>query len=169
MLLIATAQRARAGTLLTPRQREGAELCHESPKAGYASSACPPGLQLERMFNGFSVFFPQAKTLPASTDLRHVLQGVGFHILQGTGFHVLQGVGFHDLHWSSLVPCSPLLPTPGPSQDACLSLSTSRGGAACRTQSQPCSKEPRCPLSSCWMLSPSDLSQNWLKKRGNLP
>lgn len=158
MLLIATAQRARAGTLLTPRQREGAELCHESPKAGYASSACPPGLQLERMFNGFSVFFPQAKTLPASTDLRHVLQGVGFHILQGTGFHVLQGVGFHDLHWSSLVPCSPLLPTPGPSQDACLSRfprpeeEQLAGPKASRARKNHAAHFPRagcCPLQTC--------------------
>jgi len=129
------------------------EVCHESPKVGCASSACVPGLQLGRMFIGFSVFLPQAKTLPASTGMRHVLQGGG-----STSPVTISGALFH-----SAPHAQPQSECPAPSPSA------TQGGAACRTQSQLCLNELHCPLFSRWRLSPSYSSQSWLKKRENLP
>lgn len=85
---------------------EGAEVCHESPKVGCASSACPRQLQLGTMYNRFSVFLPQVKTLPASAGVRHILQGVGTHILQGVAIHTSAG------HLQCSAPlCTPCLAT----------------------------------------------------------
>lgn len=108
-----------------------------------------------------SVFLLLAKTLPASTGVRHVIQGVGIHIFQDRGFHTSTN------HPQGLVllcsQCLAISRTP-----VSLSLS-SQGGAMCTTQSQPCLNEPHYQLSLCGMLIPSDLSKSCLSQRENPP
>lgn len=130
-------------------QLEGVEVCHESPKVGCASSACPPRLKLRRMFNGFRVFLPR---------LNHSL-------LQQAWDTSSRELGFHTS--TGRVQC------PVPLCSPCLAAARTSGylpPCIPRTSSRQDSKWAviewtTLTFSLHWMLLPSDLSQSCLKKR----
>lgn len=129
-LLIATAQPSRTGIPLTPTGWRVWRFAMSHQRQDMTRSACPHRLQLRRKFNGFSLFLLLAKTFPASTGMRHIIQGVGIHILWDGGFYISTS------HPWGLVPlCSQCLDTSR--TPVSLSLS-SQGGALCRTQRRLC-------------------------------
>lgn len=169
MLLVATAQRARTGTLLTPARGKA---------RSFAMSHQRQDVPVLRVHPDCSSRGCLMDSVYSSPRLKHSLLQQAWDTSSrewGSTFSSERD-STSSREWGStppLVVSGPLFPSaphawPQPGQLS-LSLSTSRGGAACRTQSQPCSKEPHCSLSLCWVLSPSDLSQNWLKKREKLP